>query len=70
MDTYELVVFVISCTIVVLGIPWVIYEAIKESREERRRAPRTAEQVFIDMRIRKHDTMRRLRDVARDHRNK
>ena len=68
MDTYNLVVFIISATIVGLGVPFIAYVAIQEKREERRRAPRSPEEIFIGMRERKHDTMRRMRDVARNYR--
>ncbi|EKX60616.1 hypothetical protein STRIP9103_01228 [Streptomyces ipomoeae 91-03] len=68
MDTYNLVVLIISGTLVGLGAPFIAYVVIQEKREERRRAPRSPEEIFIGMRERKHDTMRRMREVVRNHR--
>ncbi|WP_416982944.1 hypothetical protein [Streptomyces sp. T028] len=39
---------------------------LKEFQRSRTR-PRTPEDIFIDMRERKHDTMRRMREVAKDY---
>ncbi|MFC8829029.1 hypothetical protein ACFT9I_27190 [Streptomyces sp. NPDC057137] len=42
----------------------------EEAKERQQSIQREAMDTYITMRDRKHDTMRQMRDIARDHRNK
>ena len=59
---------------IVFGVAWFWIENIIDERlflrnfRRSRPQPPTPEEIFIGMRERKHDTMRQMRDVARDYR--
>jgi hypothetical protein len=57
----------------IFGVGWFLIESYIDDRrfvkycERTRSRPPTPEEVFIGMRERKHDTMRRMHEVARHH---
>ncbi|GAA3894398.1 hypothetical protein GCM10023084_54010 [Streptomyces lacrimifluminis] len=56
----------------IFGVGWFLIEHYLDERKTlrsiQRPKQRSAEEIALDMRRRKHDTMRRMRDVARNYR--
>ncbi|MGC5342220.1 hypothetical protein ACPXCE_09265 [Streptomyces sp. DT24] len=67
--TVEILLFLSGLALsgVLLGIA-AIWERTTQRNEQRKKMERSATELYVNMRQRKHETMRQMRDVAKNHR--